>query len=84
MVWLQLIPDNKSRVITAKYLPEKKILNGREYSHSVSVWYTDIIERIEYDSDGVAVFVDKYIDVIFTPQGEVIIRNFLKIGSDLV
>lgn len=75
MVWLQLIPDNKSRVITAKYLPEKKILNGKEYSHSVSVWYTDVVERIEYDLDGVAAFVDKYIDVIFTPQGEVIIDD---------
>jgi len=60
MKWLQLIPDGKKRVITAKYLPDEK----------VSLWYVDIIENIEYDSDGVAVFIDKYLDVSFTPQGD--------------
>jgi predicted RNA-binding protein associated with RNAse of E/G family len=71
MTWLQLIPDGKHRVITAKYRPEQKIIQGHEYSDSVSVWYVDIIENIEYDPDGVAVFIDKYLDVIFTPQGDV-------------
>jgi predicted RNA-binding protein associated with RNAse of E/G family len=61
MTWLQLIPDGKSHVLTAKYLP----------NNSVSIWYADIIENIEYDSDGVAVFIDKYLDVTFTPQGDV-------------
>jgi predicted RNA-binding protein associated with RNAse of E/G family len=61
MTWLQLIPDGKKQVITAMYLPD----------NSVSVWYVDVIENIEYDMDGVAVFIDKYIDVIFTPQGDV-------------
>ena len=61
MNWLQLIPDYKSHVLTAKYLPD----------NSVSIWYADIIENIEYDSDGVAVFIDKYLDVTFTPQGDV-------------
>lgn len=61
MTWLQLIPDGKKHVITAKYLP----------NHSVSIWYVDVIEDIEYDEDGVAVFIDKYLDVIFTPQGDV-------------
>ena len=61
MTWLQLIPDGKSHVLTAKYLPD----------NSVSIWYADIIEKIEYDSDGVAVFIDKYLDVTFTPQGDV-------------
>lgn len=61
MTWLQLIPDGKKRVITAMYLPD----------NSVSIWYVDIIENIEYDKDGVAIFIDKYIDVIFTPQGDV-------------
>jgi predicted RNA-binding protein associated with RNAse of E/G family len=61
MTWLQLIPDGKKRVITAKYLPDNK----------VSVWYVDIIEDIQFDADGVAVFIDKYLDVIFTPQGDV-------------
>ena len=71
MVWLQLIPDQQHRVITAMYLPEKKILKGTEYPYRVSVWYTDIIESIDYDPDGVAVFIDKYLDVIFTPCGDV-------------
>lgn len=75
MMWLQLVPDNKNRIITAMYLPEKKTLRGREFSYSISIWYVDVIECIEYDSDGVAAFVDKYIDVIFTPQGEVIIDD---------
>ena len=61
MTWLQLIPDDKSHVLTAKYLPD----------NSVSIWYADIIENIEYDSDGTAVFIDKYLDVTFTPQGDV-------------
>jgi len=37
---------------------------------SISIWYVDVIENIEYDEDGVAVFIDKYLDVIFTPQGD--------------
>ena len=65
MKWLQLIPDGKKHVITAKYLPD----------NSVSVWYVDIIEDIEYDTDGVAIFIDKYLDVTFTPQGDVSIDD---------
>lgn len=60
MTWLQLIPDGKKRVVTAMYLPER-----------VSLWYVDVIEDIEFDADGVAIYVDKYLDVIFTPQGDV-------------
>lgn len=65
MTWLQLIPDNESHVITAKYLPNNK----------VSIWYVDIVESIEYDPDGVAVFIDKYLDVTFTPQCDVSIDD---------
>ena len=83
MTWLQLIPDGKKHVMTAKYLPESKI--SKIFRHvrkllkptavslpenKISVWYVDIIEKIEYDTDGVAVFIDKYLDVIFTPQGD--------------
>jgi len=75
MVWLQLIPDERSHVLTAKYLPKRNIIQrmvqGIRCSDSVSVWYTDIIENIEYDEDGVAIFVDKYLDVIFAPNGDV-------------
>lgn len=65
MVWLQLIPDGESRAITAMLLPDKR----------VSAWYVDVIEEVAFDPDGVAVFVDKYLDVIFTPQGDVIIDD---------
>ena len=60
MKWLQLIPDGKNRVVTAMYKPDGKL----------SVCYIDIIERIEFDPDGVAAFVDKYLDVVFTPEGD--------------
>lgn len=65
MVWLQMIPDHGSRAITAMFLPDKR----------VSAWYVDVIEEAAYDADGVAVFVDKYLDVIFTPQGDVVIDD---------
>jgi len=65
MFWLQLVPDGKNHVITAKYLPNEK----------VSLWYVDIIEGIDYDEDGTAVFIDKYLDVIFTPQGDVVVAD---------
>jgi len=70
MLWLQLIPDNQKRLITVKYIPKKRVINDREYKYSVSVWYVDVIERIEYDSDGVAAYVDKYLDVIFNTCGD--------------
>jgi len=75
IIWLQLIPDGQKRVVTAIYLPEKKVVQGIEYSYSLSLCYVDVIEDIEYDTDGVAIFVDKYIDVCFTPQGEVIVDD---------
>ena len=65
MVWLQLIPDHGSRAITAMFLPNKR----------VSAWYVDVIEEATFDPDGVAVFIDKYLDVIFTPQGDVVIDD---------
>lgn len=60
MRWLQLIPDGRRHMITAKYLPDG----------SVSVWYADVIDGVSYDADGVGVFADLYLDVIFTPQGD--------------
>lgn len=61
MRWLQMIPDGREHMVTAKYLPD-----GR-----VSLWYVDMLDAVEYDRDGIAVYVDKYLDVIFTPQGDV-------------
>lgn len=75
MTWLQLVPDDRHHVITAKYLPQPKVLEGVEYPCSVSVWYVDMIEGMEYDEDGVAVFIDKYLDVIFTPQGDLVVDD---------
>jgi len=74
MTWLQLIPDGKSHVLTAKYLP----------NHTVSIWYTDIIENIEFDPDGVAVFIDKYLDVTFTPQGDVSVDDYDELDEALL
>lgn len=60
MTWLQLIPDGKNHLITVKYLADGKI----------SVWYVDITDGYEYASDGVIVYTDMYLDVIFTPEGD--------------
>ena len=78
MTWLELIPDNAHRVITAIYFPDGT--HGQEREHypaaaderyQPSIWYIDIIEGIGQDEDGVAVFIDKYLDVIMTPEGDV-------------
>lgn len=61
MTWMQLIPDGREHVLTVMYLPD----------NTMSICYIDMIENIEYDPDGVAVFIDKYLDVDFTPQGDV-------------
>ena len=66
MIWLQLIPKGKKRLITAMMRPSEG-----ERDYSVLVWYVDVMEKYEFDSDGVAVYWDKYIDVIATPQGDI-------------
>ncbi len=58
--WLQLIPDGKKRVITAVFLPDGKL----------SIWYVDVTDGWYLDTDGVPVFIDKYLDVIFSPEGD--------------
>lgn len=75
MVWLQLIPDGCKRLITAMFLPQEKTVKGKLYPYSVSAIYVDVIEGLEYDSDGVAAYIDKYLDVRLTPQGDVIIDD---------
>lgn len=78
MTWLELIPDDTRRVITAMYFPDGTrgperqnypLTASEEYQPSI--WYVDIIEGTEYDEDGVAAFIDKYLDVIITPEGDV-------------
>lgn len=71
MVWLQLVPDNCQRLVTAMYLPQKKVVKGKLYPYSISAVYVDITEGLEYDSDGVAAYIDKYLDVILTPKGDI-------------
>ena len=44
MLWLQLIPDNCHRAITAKFLPKSHIVQDVEYSKSISLWYVDVID----------------------------------------
>lgn len=75
MKWLQLIPDGQNRAITAKLLPKPKALQGEEYRNSLSVCYVDVIEKYGYAEDGVAVFEDKYLDVIFSPEGDVLLQD---------
>ncbi len=65
MTWLQMIPDGKQRLMTAKYLPNQR----------VSVWYVDVTDGVEFAEDGVAVYVDKYLDVYFTLQGDVVVDD---------
>lgn len=78
MTWLELIPDNAKRVITVKYFPdnthdEERVNYPKDFcaKYRPSIWYVDIIEGIEYDEDGIAFFIDKYLDVIFTPEGDI-------------
>lgn len=61
MTWLQLIPDGANHVLTAKMTR-----SGR-----VNVWYADVVDHVDADPDGVAAFTDMYLDVIFSPQGDV-------------
>ncbi len=78
MTWLELIPDNTNRVITIKYFPDGTHDVERMHyptptneKYQPSVFYVDITDGIEYDQDGIAVYIDKYLDVIFTPEGDI-------------
>ena len=78
MTWLELIPDDTHRVITVKYFPDgthgaerKQYPAPADPRYQPSIWYVDVIEGIEYDEYGIAMFIDKYLDVIFTPEGDV-------------
>ncbi len=71
MQWLQLVPDDAHHVVTVMIKPEPKTVGGILYRHSISAWYVDVIETLDFDEDGVAAFLDKYLNVIATPEGEV-------------
>lgn len=65
MTWLTLIPDDRKRCIGAYIKPDRR----------VSVWYVDVIEETGIDEDGIVYYIDKYLDVILTPQGDVIVQD---------
>ncbi len=78
MTWLELVPDNTNRVITVKYFPDGTHDPERIHypapvnaKYQPSIWYVDVTDGIEYDEYGIAVYIDKYLDVIFTPEGDV-------------
>lgn len=78
MTWMQLIPDHQNRVITVKYYPDGTHDPQRKFypapadkRYQPSVWYVDVTEGIEYDEYGIAVYIDKYLDVIFNPEGNI-------------
>ena len=78
MCWMQLVPDNASRVVTVMYFPDGQHDTERinypepaNIKYQPSIWYVDVIDGMEYDEYGIAMFIDKYLDVIFTPEGDV-------------
>lgn len=78
MTWLELIPDHTNRVITVKYFPDgthdaerKAYPPPVNETYQPSIWYVDITDGIEFDEYGIAVYIDKYLDVIFTPEGDI-------------
>lgn len=65
MCWLTLIPDGKKHSITAMFME-----NG-----NVSAWYIDVIHSVLIDEDGVLAFMDKYLDVLLTTSGDVLVDD---------
>ena len=61
MIWLTMLPEHASRSISVFFLPDKH----------VSAWYIDVIEGVGVDEDGVVYFMDKYLDVLLTSEGDV-------------
>ncbi len=65
MTWITMIPDGASRSISAYFLPNRR----------VGYWYIDVIEEVGVDEDGVVYFLDKYLDVILSSVGDVIVDD---------
>ena len=91
MCWMQLVPDNTSRAVTVMYFPDGQHDTERinypepaNIKYQPSIWYVDVIDGMEYDEYGIAMFIDTYLDVIFTPEGDVKIddRNELDEAFD--
>ena len=78
MSWMELVPDDESCMITVKYFPDgthdperKNYPVPADPQYQPSLWYVDITDGIETDEDGTLVYIDKYLDVIFTPEGDI-------------
>lgn len=78
MTWMELVPDDANQVITVKYFPDHQPGTERvnyppfvNKQYPVSVWYVDVTDGIEIAEDGTIIYIDKYLDVIFTPEGDV-------------
>lgn len=78
MTWMELVPDGQDRVITVKYFRDGQHDPARKnYPASIhpqyqpSIWYVDVTEGVTADADGVLVYTDKYLDVIFSPEGDI-------------
>lgn len=65
IIWLTIIPESASRSITAFFKPNRH----------VSAWYIDVIESAGIDEDGIVYFIDKYLDVMLTPEGDILIDD---------
>lgn len=82
MMWMTLLPDSANHIITAMYYPDNGLpaLRSRypafaSRRYPVSVWYVDVTEGYSYDPDGVIRYTDKYLDYIFTPEGDISISD---------
>lgn len=56
-------------------MTDDMLVAGSSCPYRVTCWYIDVTERIEEDPDGVWAFVDKYLDVILSPQGDVVVMD---------
>ncbi len=82
MSWLQMIPDGQKRLITTMYFRDGAVdefrTNYPDWARDElcpSVWYVDVTEGYDIDENGIAVYTDKYLDVIFFPEGEISISD---------
>ena len=82
MTWMQLLPDNENRMITVPYFPDgthdperKAYPKSADPRYQPSEWYIDVAEGHYPDSDGVEVYIDAYLDVMLTPEGDVVIDD---------
>ena len=68
--------DDKNQLLEGAMSCKGSVNTSEEgIPYRVTCWYIDVTERIEEDPDGVWAFVDKYLDVILSPQGDVVVMD---------